>query len=671
MEGDLDRVADGNEDWVALLRTFLRPVRERARGRRKEAAASGAARRADRRDLPELRDVRWSSSTGASASSSRAAGYPECKTTKPIVKETGAACPRCGGAIVERRSKKGRIFYGCANYPNCDFISWDAVVPERCPVCGSHVLAKTRRRQRAAAMRGRRAHDVTGARAGRSLLVERRVKRLTVIGGGLAGCEAAWQAARCGVEVDLFEMRPHPQRPGAQDRARLPSSSAATRCAAPRSKTPSACSKKNCRGSDSLIVTLGARNGGARRRSAGGRSRSAFRRWSKSRIAAQPQITLHRRRSARHSARPSGDRRLRAASERGVPGESRSPLVGRAAALLRCRVADRRRRLDRRDRPMYRKSRYDKGATGERRLSQHSARSRAVRAASSRICGLSSAIRRRMFEETRYFEGCLPIEEMADRGDDVLRFGPLKPVGLRDPRTGKTPVCRRPAAQRERRRHRLQSRRISDATDVAGAARSLREAARARARRVAAPGRHASQHVHRCTSPARRAPCGCAARQALYFAGQITGAEGYVEAAACGMMTGIHAARAMLGSPPIEFPRETAFGAVVAHLQNRATPDFQPSNVTWALCGRSDDGPNGHGPDGRLGKRARRRLLAERALAAIDTIAAETLLAARRVLTLVMKSLDDDSRGSPRRKARDCRRRSSHARQNDRQARRA
>ena len=72
-------------------------------------------------------------------------GYPECKTTKPIVKETGAACPQCGGAIVERRSKKGRVFYGCANYPKCDFISWDAVVPERCPVCGSYVLAKTRR----------------------------------------------------------------------------------------------------------------------------------------------------------------------------------------------------------------------------------------------------------------------------------------------------------------------------------------------------------------------------------------------------------------------------------------------------------------------------------------------------------------------------------------------
>ncbi|HXM07365.1 MAG TPA: type I DNA topoisomerase, partial [Candidatus Acidoferrum sp.] len=69
----------------------------------------------------------------------------ECKTTKPIVKDTGAKCPKDGGMVVERRSKKGRTFYGCANYPKCDFVSWDRVIPEPCPVCGSHVVAKNRR----------------------------------------------------------------------------------------------------------------------------------------------------------------------------------------------------------------------------------------------------------------------------------------------------------------------------------------------------------------------------------------------------------------------------------------------------------------------------------------------------------------------------------------------
>ena len=112
---------------------------------------------------------------------------------------------------------------------------------------------------------------------------------------------------------------------------------------------------------------------------------------------------------------------------------------------------------------------------------------------------------------------------------------------------------------------------------------------------------------------------------ALYFAGQITGAEGYVEAAACGVMTGTHAARAILGLSPIDFPRESAFGAIVAHLQNRTTHDFQPSNVTWgSFASHPHQGPEG---ERKLGKRERRRLIAERALAAIEAVAAETLYA--------------------------------------------
>jgi DNA topoisomerase-1 len=72
-------------------------------------------------------------------------GYPECKTTKPILKETGVACPKCGGMIVERRSRKGRTFYGCANYPACDFVSWDRLAQGRCAVCGDYVVEKPRR----------------------------------------------------------------------------------------------------------------------------------------------------------------------------------------------------------------------------------------------------------------------------------------------------------------------------------------------------------------------------------------------------------------------------------------------------------------------------------------------------------------------------------------------
>jgi methylenetetrahydrofolate--tRNA-(uracil-5-)-methyltransferase len=108
--------------------------------------------------------------------------------------------------------------------------------------------------------------------------------------------------------------------------------------------------------------------------------------------------------------------------------------------------------------------------------------------------------------------------------------------------------------------------------------------------------------------------------EAVYFAGQITGAEGYVEAAACGAMAGIHAARAIANLPSIDFPRESAFGAVVAHLQNQQTHDFQPSNVTWApfppLALRPDQ------DERKLGKREKHRLMAERALGAIDALQA-------------------------------------------------
>jgi DNA topoisomerase-1 len=144
MEGDLDKVAEGHEDWIALLRRFYGPFATELLEAEK--------------NLPrlELRDEPTDEicpncgrpmviKTGRFGRFISCTGYPECKTAKPIVKETGVPCPKCGGAIVERRSKKGRTFYGCANYPNCDFISWDAVVPQRCPVCGSYVVSKTRR----------------------------------------------------------------------------------------------------------------------------------------------------------------------------------------------------------------------------------------------------------------------------------------------------------------------------------------------------------------------------------------------------------------------------------------------------------------------------------------------------------------------------------------------
>ena len=211
---------------------------------------------------------------------------------------------------------------------------------------------------------------------------------------------------------------------------------------------------------------------------------------------------------------------------------------------------------------------------------------------------------------------------MADRGDDVLRFGPLKPVGLRDPRTGETPyaVVQLRKENAEGTAYNL----VGFQTRLAWPAQreafgKLPGLAHAEWLRLGVMHRNTFIDSPRLLDERLR----LRGTRCLYFAGQITGAEGYVEAAACGAMAGIHAARAILGLPAIEFPRETAFGAVVAHLQNRHTADFQPSNVTWGVHFRALRLRT----DARIGKRERRRMMAERALAAIERFAAETVTA--------------------------------------------
>jgi methylenetetrahydrofolate--tRNA-(uracil-5-)-methyltransferase len=261
---------------------------------------------------------------------------------------------------------------------------------------------------------------------------------------------------------------------------------------------------------------------------------------------------------------------------------------------------------------MYRKSRYDKG-NGDDYLNIPLDREQYAQLLRDlRTLERYSA---KEFEETRFFEGCLPVEVMADRGEDALRFGPLKPVGLRDPRTGRTPH-----AVVQLRKENVEG----TAYNLVGFQTRLAWPAQREALGKL-PGLEGAEWLrlgvmHRNTfidSPrlldARLKLRGSGA---TYFAGQITGSEGYVEAAACGAMTGIHASREILGLTPVEFPRETAFGAVVAHLQNQATPDFQPSNVTWAPF---------VAPEG-AGKRERRQIMAQRALSAIDALIAETLV---------------------------------------------
>lgn len=438
------------------------------------------------------------------------------------------------------------------------------------------------------------------------------MQRLTVIGGGLAGCEAAWQAAKLGVSVDLYEMRPLKSGPAHKTSA-LAELVCSNSLRGAALENAVGLLKEELARLDSIVV-LSAREAAVPAGGALAVDRERFASAVESRIASQPRIKLHREevsaipqdRPVVVACGPLPSEDLLAAID-AAAGGGRLHYYDAASPIVAAESLD--------ESAMYRKSRYDKG-DGDDYLNIPLDREQYL----ALVNDLRTLERHQPkgFEldngGTKYFEGCLPIEEMADRGDDVLRFGPLKPVGLRDPRTGKAPY-----AVVQLRKENVEA----TAYNLVGFQTRLAWPAQKDAFGKL-PGLENAEWLrlgvmHRNTfldSPrlldARLKLRGTAG---LYFAGQITGAEGYVEAAATGAMAAIHAARAMLGLPQVEFPRASAFGAVVAHLQNEQTHDFQPANVTWA--------PFPPLQTNVRDKKARRRMMAERALAEIDAFVSE------------------------------------------------
>lgn len=220
-------------------------------------------------------------------------------------------------------------------------------------------------------------------------------------------------------------------------------------------------------------------------------------------------------------------------------------------------------------------------------------------------------------EKVCYFEGCLPVEEMARRGPDVLRFGPLKPVGLTDPRTG-----RRPYAVIQLR----QDNAAGTLYNIVGFQTSLKWGDQKRVFRMI-PGLENAEFerlgvIHRNTfmkSPKVLKPTGEARqRPGLFFAGQMTGVEGYVESAAGGLVAGINAARLAMGEPQAEFPRETAIGSLLYYITHADPDQFQPMNIAFGLL------PELEGAKIR-DKRLRKRAIALRALERLESWAPQAL----------------------------------------------
>jgi len=186
------------------------------------------------------------------------------------------------------------------------------------------------------------------------------------------------------------------------------------------------------------------------------------------------------------------------------------------------------------------------------------------------------------FEETRWFEACLPIEEMARRGIDTLRFGPMKPKGLIDPRTG-----REPYAVVQLRQENL----MADAYGMVGFQNHLRYPEQQRVFRLI-PGLENAEflqygQIHRNTyinSPrVLLETMQTRMNSKLFFAGQITGVEGYLESVGTGWLAGINAARIALGMQPVRAPKASAIGALCRYVSNVETDNFQPVNITFGL----------------------------------------------------------------------------------------
>jgi methylenetetrahydrofolate--tRNA-(uracil-5-)-methyltransferase len=427
------------------------------------------------------------------------------------------------------------------------------------------------------------------------------VKSVTIIGGGLAGCEAAWQAAGRGISVTLHEMKPEKFSP-AHHLPGLAELVCSNSLRGDSLENAVGLLKEELRRCGSLVMEAAE----ATRVPAGGAlavDRQLFSDYVTRKIGKHPLISL---KQGEVSELPSeglvvvasgpltsdslADSLSLLTGERLYFYDAIAPIVS-AESLNMTRV--------------YAASRYGKG-DGDDYLNCPLNEAEYL-AFVAELAG-AEKVPARDFEKVIHFEGCMPVETMAERGVETLRFGPMKPVGLADPRTGREPhaVIQLRAENREKTMYNL-----------VGFQTKLTYGEQRRVFRMI-PGLETTEFVrlgsmHRNTfinSPALLLPTQqLKADLRVIFAGQITGVEGYVESAASGFLAGISAARlAREAMPPLP-PPETALGALMGHITNADVRHFQPMNVNYGLFPELP---------GRVKKKEKRQKLAERALAALD-----------------------------------------------------
>ncbi len=398
---------------------------------------------------------------------------------------------------------------------------------------------------------------------------------ITVIGGGLAGSEAAWQAASRGLRVRLYEMRPVRPTP-AHRTGNLGEIVCSNSLKSDEPGTAPFMLKEELRRGGSLLLRI-AHETAVPAGAALAVDRERFSEAVTRALSQHPNIELVREEA---QAIPSDGVVVIATGPLTSPAlsEALARLTGSTHLYFYDAIAPVVDAETINTEVAFRAARYDKG--GADYLNCPMSEEDYSRFYEALIAAESVPLHE--FEQTMYFEGCLPIEEIARRGRDTLRFGPMKPVGLRDPRTGQMPY----AAVQLR-----QENLLADSYNLVGFQNHLKFGDQKRVLRLI-PGLEQAEfirfgQIHRNTFICAPAVLGetlqMRAEPRVLFAGQISGVEGYIEAMATGFMAGVHAARIARDEQPQAPPRHTAMGSLVNYIANAETKNFQPMNITFAL----------------------------------------------------------------------------------------
>ncbi|WP_462259304.1 methylenetetrahydrofolate--tRNA-(uracil(54)-C(5))-methyltransferase (FADH(2)-oxidizing) TrmFO [Vagococcus teuberi] len=399
--------------------------------------------------------------------------------------------------------------------------------------------------------------------------------RVTVIGAGLAGSEAAWQAAELGAQVDLYEMRKIKKTP-AHHTDQFAELVCTNSLRANGITNAAGLLKEEMRQFGSVIIAAADKT----QVPAGGAlavDRESFSEEVTKQVSNHPNITVHHE-------------EITEIPTEGITVIATGPLTSEplaesikefteseglyfydaAAPIIEKSSID----MDK----VYLKSRYDKGEAAYLNCPMTKDEFYAFREAlvNAEVAPLKS------FEKEKFFEGCMPIEVMANRGEKTMTFGPLKPVGLEDPKTGK-----RPYAVVQLR----QDNAAASLYNIVGFQTHLKWGEQKRIIQMI-PGLENAEIVrygvmHRNTfmnSPELLDPTYQSRKKpTLFFAGQMTGVEGYVESAASGILAGRNAARLAQGKEPIVLPQETAIGGMAHYITHTSGKHFQPMNVNFGL----------------------------------------------------------------------------------------